>query len=243
MPRKGRQETKGVYAIVDQRTGHVYLGRAENVWKRIVDHRSSLRRGVHPSRALQRAFDAHGGVERDFLVALIEEVRYDLHYAEARWRERVPALLSARWGSAEYRAIAARRGCAALRLPHARWQPLFEATMWCVVSDAGMVFIASNLSEFSRRFNLPTWALHGAAVSGKPWRSWWCFKVDPTLWMVAARTAWRPLRADEQLPEPYVAEPWPVRRLVRHRDPLRKTGDTALLVTAPIPPRTSRHAR
>ena len=50
----------GVYAIVNERNGKVYVGSAVSVRGRLQTHRSGLRRGCHENIYLQRAWDKHG---------------------------------------------------------------------------------------------------------------------------------------------------------------------------------------
>lgn len=50
----------GIYAIVCQEADRLYVGSALNFPKRIWQHRTNLRCGVHPNTHLQRLYDKYG---------------------------------------------------------------------------------------------------------------------------------------------------------------------------------------
>lgn len=78
--------TAGVYAIVNTVDGMAYVGSSVDIEIRWVNHRSTLRRGEGPSRAMVEAWQEHDGQGFEFLV--LEEVLADdeaLEEAERRW--------------------------------------------------------------------------------------------------------------------------------------------------------------
>lgn len=64
----------GIYAIISP-SGKRYVGQAQSFKIRWSKHRSALRRGVHPCRPLQRAWDKYG--EESFIFAKIAIVAVD----------------------------------------------------------------------------------------------------------------------------------------------------------------------
>lgn len=61
-----------VYRIVHVGSGDCYVGSSKNYTKRWHDHRSSLRRGVHRNKRLQRAWNLYG--EHEFAFEVLERV-------------------------------------------------------------------------------------------------------------------------------------------------------------------------
>ena len=60
-----------IYAIRNLTNGHMYIGSTTNYKSRWGTHRSTLRRGVHHSFILQRAWDKHGEAAFDFTVLVV----------------------------------------------------------------------------------------------------------------------------------------------------------------------------
>lgn len=60
--------SSGIYAIQCQTNDRKYIGSSINTWKRWIRHRSDLRRGVHHSLHLQRAWDKYGEDFFEFVV-------------------------------------------------------------------------------------------------------------------------------------------------------------------------------
>jgi len=60
-----------IYAIKNRVNGHAYIGSTTNYKSRWHTHRSTLRRGVHHSFVLQRAWDKYGESAFDFQVLLV----------------------------------------------------------------------------------------------------------------------------------------------------------------------------
>lgn len=71
----GKVKVSGIYKITNRTTGKFYVGSSCDVKHRMSKHRSCLRRGVHHSQHLQRAWNKYG--EDDFSFLLIEEVDVD----------------------------------------------------------------------------------------------------------------------------------------------------------------------
>lgn len=61
----------GIYEIVCEVSGRRYIGSAVNFKARWNTHRSQLRRSVHHSRHLQRAWDKHGEDKFSFRKLLV----------------------------------------------------------------------------------------------------------------------------------------------------------------------------
>ena len=62
----------GIYRITNLRTGKHYVGSAESIRARWVQHRAQLRNGEHHSIKLQRSWDRHG--QDAFEFAIVEEL-------------------------------------------------------------------------------------------------------------------------------------------------------------------------
>ena len=73
--------TSGIYAI--QRGQHTYIGSSADIKKRWSNHRSELRRGVHPSPHLQNAWNLYG--EDSFEFSIVEECPIDQLLAREQW--------------------------------------------------------------------------------------------------------------------------------------------------------------
>lgn len=65
--------TAGVYYILNQRSGHLYIGSSAKVEYRLGQHRSLLRGGKHRSKRLQAAWSKDG--PDAFVFSLLTEVR------------------------------------------------------------------------------------------------------------------------------------------------------------------------
>ena len=59
-----------IYAIRNRKNGHAYIGSTVNYKSRWHTHKSQLRRGVHHSFVLQKAWDKHGEAEFAFELLL-----------------------------------------------------------------------------------------------------------------------------------------------------------------------------
>lgn len=68
----------GIYKITNTITGDIYIGSAKNLTKRRCNHFDGLRRKVHHSIHLQRAWDKYGSTAFSFSV--IEEMVFPEHY-------------------------------------------------------------------------------------------------------------------------------------------------------------------
>lgn len=66
----------GIYQILNSVNGNRYVGSAVNLRKRWQNHLSGLRRGQHPNRHLQRAYDKYG--ESAFVFSLLEHIEDSL---------------------------------------------------------------------------------------------------------------------------------------------------------------------
>jgi group I intron endonuclease len=62
--------SSGVYTITNIINGKYYVGSSNNIKRRWRHHKDTLRRGIHPNKYLQRAFDKYG--EDNFLFEIVE---------------------------------------------------------------------------------------------------------------------------------------------------------------------------
>ena len=85
-------KTRGIYLIKNSVNGRCYLGSSINVKARWASHKSGLRRGIHHSQKLQRAWNKYG--EESFEFHLIEIVGDDADLAscEQRWLDALGAV-------------------------------------------------------------------------------------------------------------------------------------------------------
>jgi group I intron endonuclease len=70
----------GLYKIINKANGKVYIGKASSVNGRCHKHLSTLRRGAHHNKYLQRSFDKYG--EDSFEVEVIEYSNENLEQKE-----------------------------------------------------------------------------------------------------------------------------------------------------------------
>jgi len=63
-----KSPVSGIYAIRNVLSGRVYVGSADSIARRFIAHVSQLRRGVHHSTHLQRAWNKHGENAFEFLI-------------------------------------------------------------------------------------------------------------------------------------------------------------------------------
>ena len=64
--------TAGIYIIQCKATGKVYVGSSENIEKRWLQHKYSLKKNTHHSKKLQNAWNKYGETEFEFQI--VEEV-------------------------------------------------------------------------------------------------------------------------------------------------------------------------
>lgn len=50
----------GIYVITNAKSGKVYIGQAQDIYKRWGEHKRALKRGDHGNKYLQRAWNKHG---------------------------------------------------------------------------------------------------------------------------------------------------------------------------------------
>jgi len=62
--------SSGVYTITNITNGKYYVGSSNNIKRRWRHHKDTLRRGAHPNKYLQRAFNKYG--ENNFLFEVID---------------------------------------------------------------------------------------------------------------------------------------------------------------------------
>lgn len=74
----------GVYAIINNINGRVYIGESAFMMARICDHRQYLRRGAHINKGLQSDFDIFG--EAAFSYVVLEYcMEFELRFKETFW--------------------------------------------------------------------------------------------------------------------------------------------------------------
>lgn len=88
MPTINPTSQSGVYAIRCTANAKVYIGSAIKFSKRWNEHRRHLKKGIHPSPSLQRAWTKYGADE--FVFEVLEFAQpADLVQAEQRWLDKV----------------------------------------------------------------------------------------------------------------------------------------------------------
>jgi group I intron endonuclease len=74
----------GIYQICCTPTAQVYIGGTKNLYRRWIDHRKTLRNGVHINGLLQEAWNLYG--EHSFVFHILEFVALDaIHAREQYW--------------------------------------------------------------------------------------------------------------------------------------------------------------
>lgn len=64
----------GIYKITNTYSGKIYIGSSRNVFKRMTEHKSLLRRGAHVNKELQKDWNNYGESVFDFSVAELAEI-------------------------------------------------------------------------------------------------------------------------------------------------------------------------
>lgn len=86
-------KVSGIYCIQNIITGKRYIGSSVDVKRRLSEHRSDLRCGVHANPYLQSSFSCHG--ESEFIFSLVEKVdKPDLASREKYWIDYYNAYIS-----------------------------------------------------------------------------------------------------------------------------------------------------
>jgi group I intron endonuclease len=75
----------GIYAIKNTKTGDIYIGSSVTVHQRWYSHRSHLRRGIHHSPKLQRAWKKYGEDAFSFDILEVVPDASELFAREQRW--------------------------------------------------------------------------------------------------------------------------------------------------------------
>ena len=63
----------GIYMIANKESNKCYVGSAINLYKRFIQHRTMLKRGIHKNRHLQVSFDKYGLKGFNFIVLVLVE--------------------------------------------------------------------------------------------------------------------------------------------------------------------------
>ena len=66
-PKDGRKRS-GIYGIINQARGHIYIGSSKHIAMRWASHRTLLRNGKHYSSRIQRAWNKYGGEQFQFVI-------------------------------------------------------------------------------------------------------------------------------------------------------------------------------
>ncbi len=67
--------SSGIYSIDNTENGWIYLGRAADIKKRWQQHVADLKRGHHPNRNLQAAWDMFGAKAFKFSIMNIVQLK------------------------------------------------------------------------------------------------------------------------------------------------------------------------
>lgn len=81
---------KAIYCITNKITGKRYVGSAIDFYGRKRTHLSKLRRNIHHSKYLQRAWNKYGGESFEFLVLEKIDKKEDLIIKEQWWIDNTP---------------------------------------------------------------------------------------------------------------------------------------------------------
>lgn len=76
-----------VYALRNEVTGNLYVGRSVNPRARLMAHMNALKRGAHPVVDMQADFDEYGDHFRFFVLDKIEN--WDERGKELEWQKRL----------------------------------------------------------------------------------------------------------------------------------------------------------
>ena len=76
------REVSGVYRIRNLTNNKFYIGSTNNLYKRFIQHKALLEKGVHHSVYLQRAFDKYGTSQFIMEVLLLCKQEYLLYYEQ-----------------------------------------------------------------------------------------------------------------------------------------------------------------
>jgi hypothetical protein len=192
---------RGTYAIRDVQTGWLYFGRAENIPARRSTHMSNLRRGAHHCRGMQLIYNASGPSAFQFAVIEVVSPNVSLIKKETLLLRMFPAVFNYTYESDSYYNEAVKHSDNPPD-PTFDWSPLFISKIFCVQSPGGDVYIAWNLSELARVFEISAVALsavaRGVQSHHKGWRCWF---VDSTRYAWEKRVGFRRLEKDEPVPD------------------------------------------
>jgi group I intron endonuclease len=82
-----KTQSPGIYKIENLKTKKVYIGQAQNIYVRWLNHKSALKRGNHENSYLQRAWNTYN--EEDFKFSILEKCSLeDLAQREQYWMDK-----------------------------------------------------------------------------------------------------------------------------------------------------------
>src|SRR5262245_5316712 len=79
------RNSSGIYRIVNNITGRIYVGSALSLIKRCVQHRIDLRSNKHKNKYLQASWNLHGEEVFEFLLVELVEDKNKLIEREQYW--------------------------------------------------------------------------------------------------------------------------------------------------------------
>jgi len=80
---------QGVYAIVNTTNGHMYVGSAMDIPARWKQHQRYLKKGKHPSKHMQRAWNKYGEMVFSFKVLEVVRRKENLIATEQRYLDQL----------------------------------------------------------------------------------------------------------------------------------------------------------
>lgn len=57
----------GIYSLKHKNSGKVYIGQTKNLWNRLMVHDCQLKKGTHPNKKLQKAYNQSPDIEIEIL--------------------------------------------------------------------------------------------------------------------------------------------------------------------------------
>lgn len=83
LPKKISKIDSGIYQIINLVNGKKYVGRSLNIKKRLAEHKSNLRKNMHPNKHLQFSYNKHG--LNNFKFSVLEEACGATYINREQW--------------------------------------------------------------------------------------------------------------------------------------------------------------
>src|SRR3990172_7792291 len=89
MDEEGIKNVCGIYAILNKKNGHIYIGQSIDMLARKKSHFSELKCNRHDNQYLQNAYNLYGRFKFGFVVVEVVKNKEDLNLIEQHWIERL----------------------------------------------------------------------------------------------------------------------------------------------------------